>query len=42
MPADAAVRVFFNAKPPCTVTVTSKDSGKVGLDVTLPTRTNSR
>jgi len=36
MPADAAGRcAFFSAKPPCTVTVTSKDSGKVGLDVTL-------
>ena len=36
MPADAAGQcAFFNAKPPCTVTVTSKDSGKVGLDVTL-------
>jgi hypothetical protein len=36
MPADAAGQcVFFNAKPPCTVTVTSKDSGTVGLDVTL-------
>ncbi len=36
MPADAPGRcTFFKATSPCTVTVTSKDSGKVGLDVTL-------
>jgi hypothetical protein len=36
MPADAAGRcAFFGATSPCTLTVTSKDSGKVGLDVKL-------
>ncbi len=36
MPADAPGRcTFFKATSPCTVTVTSKDSGTVGLDVTL-------
>ena len=36
MPASADGRcTFFNATAPCTVAVTSKDSGKVGLDVIL-------
>ncbi len=36
MPAAPAARcAFFDAAPPCTLTVTSKDSGAVGLDVTL-------
>jgi hypothetical protein len=36
MPAGADARcTFFGAKAPCTLTVTSKDSGKVGLDVRL-------
>jgi hypothetical protein len=36
MPADAAGRcAFFGAKSPCTLAVTSKDSGPVGLDVAL-------
>ena len=36
MPKDAAGRcAFFGASSPCTLSVTSKDSGKVGLDVKL-------
>jgi hypothetical protein len=36
MPTDAAGRcAFFGATSPCTITVTSKDSGKVPLDVRL-------
>ena len=36
IPADDAGRcTFFTATAPCTLTVTSKDSGKVGLDVIL-------
>ena len=36
MPADAAGRcAFFGAASPCTLSVTSKDSGKVPLDVKL-------
>jgi hypothetical protein len=36
MPKDAAGRcTFFGAKSPCTLSVTSKDSGAVGLDVKL-------
>ena len=36
MPAGADARcAFFNAKAPCTLAVTSKESGKVGLDVRL-------
>ncbi len=36
MPAGADARcTSFSANAPCTVTVTSKDSGKVGLDVRL-------
>ena len=36
MPKDAAGRcAFFGATSPCTLSVTSKDSGKVGLDVKL-------
>jgi hypothetical protein len=36
MPKDATGRcAFFGAKTPCTLTVTSKDSGAVGLDVKL-------
>jgi hypothetical protein len=36
MPKDAAGRcAFFGATSPCTLSVTSKDSGKVGLDVPL-------
>jgi len=36
MPKDAAGRcAFFGATNPCTITVTSKDSGTVGLDTKL-------
>jgi hypothetical protein len=36
MPKDAAGQcAFFGAKAPCTLTVTSQDSGTVGLDVPL-------
>jgi hypothetical protein len=36
MPAGADARCkFFNAKAPCTLTVTSKDSGKADLGVRL-------
>jgi hypothetical protein len=36
MPKDAAARcAFFGATSPCTLSVTSKDSGAVGLDVEL-------
>ena len=36
MPADTAGKcAFFNAQAPCTLTVTSKDEGAVGLDVIL-------
>ena len=36
LPADAAGRCrFFQAAAPCTLSVASKDSGPVGLDVTL-------